>query len=209
MKDTVVLDIETLGSVNNSVVLSVGMVAIDSIHDYTFKELIEDGYYVKLDVKSQVDSGRKIHKDTVDWWATQGEEAKHVLKPSPQDMHWSNLREDMIQWLTKQGVNIHKVRAYSRGSHFDFGILHDLFRITGNASADELPWRFWNIHDSKTVVLTLLNKDSWELGVEPEGFIHHNALHDAAREYLNMETAVYIFQNNLEKGAHMVGQEPF
>tara|TARA_B100001245_G_scaffold1397_1_gene1095 strand:+ start:1175 stop:1783 length:609 start_codon:yes stop_codon:yes gene_type:complete len=199
MKDTVVLDIETLGSVNNSVVLSVGMVAVDSKHDYTFKELIENGYYAKLDVQSQVDSGRKIHKDTVDWWSTQGHEAKHVLKPLDTDMHWTKLREDMIQWLTKEGVDIHKVRCYSRGSHFDFGILHDLFRITGNATTDELPWRFWNIHDSKTVVLTLLDKDSWELGVEPEGFIHHNALHDAAREYLNMETAVYIFQNSLEK----------
>ena len=199
MKDTVVLDIETLGSVNNSVVLSVGMVAVDSKHDYTFKELIENGYYAKLDVQSQVDSGRKIHKDTVDWWSTQGHEAKHVLKPLDTDMHWTKLREDMIQWLTKEGVDIHKVRCYSRGSHFDFGILHDLFRITGNATTDELPWRFWNIHDSKTVVLTLLDKDSWELGVEPEGFIHHNALHDAAREYLNMETAVYIFQNSFEK----------
>ena len=199
MKDTVVLDIETLGSVNNSVVLSVGMVAVDSKHDYTFKELIENGYYAKLDVQSQVDSGRKIHKDTVDWWSTQGHEAKHVLKPLDTDMHWTKLREDMIQWLTKEGVDIHKVRCYSRRSHFDFGILHDLFRITGNATTDELPWRFWNIHDSKTVVLTLLDKDSWELGVEPEGFIHHNALHDAAREYLNMETAVYIFQNSLEK----------
>ena len=199
MKDTVVLDIETLGSVNNSVVLSVGMVAVDSKHDYTFKELIENGYYAKLDVQSQVDSGRKIHRDTVDWWSTQGHEAKHVLKPLDTDMHWTKLREDMIQWLTKEGVDIHKVRCYSRGSHFDFGILHDLFRITGNATTDELPWRFWNIHDSKTVVLTLLDKDSWELGVEPEGFIHHNALHDAAREYLNMETAVYIFQNSLEK----------
>ena len=45
MKDGVVLDLETLGSVNNSVILSVGMVAVDSTKDYTFDELIKDGYY--------------------------------------------------------------------------------------------------------------------------------------------------------------------
>ena len=209
MKDSIVLDIETLGSVNNCVVLSVGMVAVDSSKDYTFEELIENGYYAKLDVKSQVDAGRKIYKDTLEWWGEQGKAAQHILKPSPKDMHWSKLRKNMILWLDEQGIDTHTVKAYSRGSHFDFGILHDIFRITEGCSQPELPWRFWNILDSKTVVLTLLNKDSWELGVEPEGFIHHNALHDAAREYLNMETAVYIFQNNLEKGAHMVGQEPF
>ena len=42
MKDGVVLDIETLGSVNNSLVLSLAMVAVDTTKDYTFAELIKD-----------------------------------------------------------------------------------------------------------------------------------------------------------------------
>ena len=197
MKDTVVLDIETLGSVNNSVILSVGMVAVDSDKDYEFKDLIANGYYAKLDVKGQVDSGRKIHQDTLDWWASQGKDAQHILKPKPDDMRWQDLRLDMITWLDNQGIDITKAKYYSRGSHFDFGILHDLFRITGNAQAVELPWRFYNIHDSKTVILTLLGKDVWQMGVEPEGFIHHDCLHDAAREYLMMESAVYQFQSTL------------
>ena len=197
MKDGVVLDLETLGSVNNSVILSVGMVAVDSTKDYTFDELIKDGYYAKLDVKSQVDAGRKIHKDTLQWGSEQGEAAQHILKPSPKDMHWSKLREDMISWLTDQGVDTHKVKVYSRGSHFDFGLLHDLFRITEGVSQDDLPWRYWNIHDSKTVVFTLLGRDVWDLGVEPEGFIHHDCLHDAAREYLTIQSALYMFQDTL------------
>tara|TARA_Y100000590_G_scaffold462674_1_gene627406 strand:- start:4002 stop:4610 length:609 start_codon:yes stop_codon:yes gene_type:complete len=197
MKDGVVLDLETLGSVNNSVILSVGMVAVDSTKDYTFDELIKDGYYAKLDVKSQVDAGRKIHKDTLQWWSEQGEAAQHILKPSPKDMHWSKLREDMISWLTDQGVDTHKVKVYSRGSHFDFGLLHDLFRITEGVSQDDLPWRYWNIHDSKTVVFTLLGRDVWDMGVEPEGFIHHDCLHDAAREYLTIQSALYMFQDTL------------
>jgi hypothetical protein len=198
MNDSVVLDIETLGSVNNCVILSVGMVAVDSTEDYTFKELIDNGYYAKLDVKSQVDAGRKIYQDTLDWWGQQGKAAQHILNPSPKDMHWSKLREDMISWLTNHDVDTHTVKVYSRGSHFDFGILHDLFRITEGCKQVELPWRFWNIHDSKTVVLTLLGKDVWQMGVEPEGFIHHDCLHDAAREYLTMEAAIYQFQTTLE-----------
>ena len=197
MKDTVILDIETLGSVNNCVVLSVGMVAVDSTKDYTFDELIENGYYAKLDVKSQVDAGRKIYKDTLEWWDQQGKAAQHILKPSPKDMHWSKLRKNMISWLGEQGVDTYTVKAYSRGSHFDFGILHDLFRITEGCEPTELPWRFWNIHDSKTVVLTLLGRDVWDMGVEPEGFIHHDCLHDAAREYLTIQKALYTFQDTI------------
>ena len=201
MKDGVILDIETLGSVNNSVVLSVGMVAVDSTKDYTFDELIRDGYYAKLDVKSQVDAGRKIHKDTLQWWSEQGKAAQHILNPSPKDMHWSKLRGNMISWMTDQGVDIHKVKVYSRGSHFDFGILHDIFRITEGVSQDDLPWRYWNIHDSTTVVLTLLGRDVWDMGIEPEGFIHHDCLHDAAREYLTIQKAIYTFQDTLSGDA--------
>ena len=200
MKDTVILDIETLGSVNNSAILSVGMVAVDSKEDYTFDELIKDGYYAKLDVKSQVEAGRKIHQDTLDWWATQGSEAQHILKPSEDDMIHTELCGSMISWLKKQGVNISKAKYYSRGSHFDFGILHDLFRITLGIDTNNLPWKYYNIHDSKTVVLTLLGKDMWEIEPKPTGFIHHNSLHDSAREYLCIQTALYEFQNNLSDG---------
>jgi len=194
MKDTVVLDIETLGSLNNSVILSVGMVAVDSSEDYEFADLIKDGYYAKLDVKSQVDAGRKIHQDTLDWWKEQGKEAQRILKPRPDDMHWTLLKDDMIRWLNEQGVNHEKARFYARGSHFDFGLLQDLFRITQGLGPDDLPWKFWNLHDSKTVVLTLLGHD---VKVEPDGFIYHDCLHDAAREYMKIQTALYIFQDKL------------
>ncbi len=199
MKDTVILDIETLGSVNNSVILSVGMVAVDSKVDYTFDELIKDGYYAKLDVKSQVEAGRKIHQDTLDWWGTQGADASHILKPAKGDMNHTKLCGDMISWLKKSKVDISKAKFYSRGSHFDFGILHDLFRITLGIDTNSLPWRYYNIHDSKTVVLTLLGKDMWEIEPKPDGFIHHNSLHDSAREYLCIQTALYEFQDNLGK----------
>ena len=35
------------------------------------------------------------------------------------------------------------------------------------------------------------------MGVEPEGFIHHDCLHDAAREYLTIQSALYMFQDTL------------
>lgn len=196
MKDTVVLDIETLGTLSDSVIMSVGMVAVDSEKDYTFEELLKDGYYAKLDVADQVKSGRKIYKDTLDWWATQGDAAKHILAPKPDDMKWRDLMPNMIDWLKSQGVQYSKAKFYSRGSHFDFGILNDLFRRTGDAGPNDLPWRYWNLHDAKTVVLTLLGED---IDVVPEGFIHHDCLHDAAREYLKMEAAVYKFQATLGK----------
>jgi len=195
MKDTVVLDLETLGSLNNSVILSVGMVAVDSAEDYEFADLIKHGFYAKLDVASQVKDGRKIYKDTLDWWEKQGPDAQRILKPLKTDMHWSKLMPAMFNWFKKEGIDFDKAKFYSRGSHFDFALLHDLFRITGDAGAMEIPWRYWNIHDSKTVVETLLGHD---VDVNPKGFIHHDCLHDAAREYLKMELAIYQFQQTLE-----------
>jgi hypothetical protein len=193
--DSALLDIETLGTNADAVVVSVGIVAIDSTKDYTYKELIDNGFYVTLDVKSQVDSGRKIDKDTLAWWGTQGDEAMKVLEPSKDDIHWNQLLPAIFNYFKEVEASPKDVLVYARGSHFDFGILHDLFRVTGDAGAYDLPWRWWNIHDSKTVQITLLDE---KIDVHPEGFIHHNALHDAAREYMNIQLAIYKFQQTLE-----------
>jgi len=192
--DSVVFDLETLGTHANAVILSVGAVAVDSSEDYTYDELIKNGFYVTLDVKSQAAAGRNIEKDTLDWWATQGADAMKVLKPSDSDIHWSELMPSIFTWFESLNVNVKNVLVYSRGSHFDFSIMHDLFRVTGNSTPYELPWRWWNIHDSKTVVQTLLGGD---IKVNPTGFIAHNSLHDAAREYMSIQTAIEQFQKSI------------
>lgn len=194
--DSALLDIETLGTHADSVVLSVGIVAVDSTKDYTYDELIKNGFYKTLQVKPQVDAGRSIQKSTLDWWGTQGTDAMSVLKPSSDDIHHTKLIEDIIDYFDSMGVNKKTVKVYARGSHFDFSILHDLFRKTCGIDQDKMPWNFWNIHDSKTVIETLLDK---RIDVKPEGFIHHNALHDAAREYMNIQIAIYEFQKTLDQ----------
>jgi hypothetical protein len=193
--DCALLDIETLGTMSDSAILSVGMVVVDSVKDYEYKDLIENGFYETLDIKTQVDDGRKIYKDTLEWWGTQGEGAGSVLNPSSEDIHWSKLLPLMKKYLLDNGANLNTILVYARGSHFDFSILHDLFKNTGNETSDTLPWKFWNIHDSKTVQITLLDK---KIDVKPDGFIHHHALHDAAREYMNVQKAIYMFQETLE-----------
>jgi hypothetical protein len=193
--DTAIFDIETLGSRASAVVLSVGAVVVDSTIDYEYDDLIKNGFYVTLDVASQVESGRKIEKETLDWWGTQGKDAMSVLAPSSDDIHWRELLPAIFEYFEKNSVNVKTIKVYARGSHFDFGIMHDLFRVTGDAGAYDLPWRWWNIHDSKTVQITLSDK---KVDVKPEGFIHHHALHDAAREYMNIQLVIYNFQKTLE-----------
>ena len=190
-----IIDLETLGTLADAVVLSVGMVVVDTDQDYTFDELIFDGFYETLDVKSQALAGREINKDTLDWWGRQGPDAMKVLKPSNNDIHWSTLMPAMQRYLDTHGANKKTLKVYARGSHFDFGILHHLFIRTANHAHADIPWHYWNIHDSKTVVQTLLDGD---IKIKVDGFIAHNALHDAAHEYMKIQTAIYKFQQSLE-----------
>jgi hypothetical protein len=190
-----IIDLETLGTLADAVVLSVGMVVVDTEQDYTFDELIFDGFYETMDVKSQALAGREINKDTLAWWGRQGPEAMKVLKPSNYDIHWSSIMPKMQEYLDKHGANKKTLKVYARGSHFDFSILHHLFIRTAGHDQATLPWNYWNIHDSKTVVQTLLDGD---IKIKVDGFIAHNALHDAAHEYMKIQTAIYKFQQTLE-----------
>ena len=53
--DVVIFDFETLHTVPETVVLSLGMIVVDSQKDYTFQELIDSGMHIKIDVKSYPD----------------------------------------------------------------------------------------------------------------------------------------------------------
>ena len=85
--NSVIFDFETLSTdVNQGVVLSLGLLTYTSsrfVNDpYTYDELLENTKYMKFDVTEQVKKyGRKIDKSTLEWWKTQGLDAKKVLNP--------------------------------------------------------------------------------------------------------------------------------
>ena len=85
MKD-LIIDFETLGDYPDAVVPAVAFVAFDMKAMDTFEELKNRSVCVKLDLKHQLKQGRVINQRTVDWWKTQPEEAKWMMKPDAREI---------------------------------------------------------------------------------------------------------------------------
>ena len=93
LNNACIFDFETLSQEQtNGVVLSMAMLNFSESRftsdiSYKFDELVENTHIIKFNVEEQVKKyKRQINKDTLNWWAEQGELAKQQLKPSPNDV---------------------------------------------------------------------------------------------------------------------------
>lgn len=124
------VDFETLGTRENSVLLSCGMVLFDQ------EKVLREGY-TEFDVASQKDMKRKIMQSTVDWWKkTDNNEYIRLVYQDGMNLDDWVKRTRKSLWETKPRV------VWTRGS-MDFLILSNLF--------GEKTMPFWKHRDVRTL----------------------------------------------------------
>ena len=148
------IDIETLGTSSDSVVLSIGVVTSSGRE-----------FSSSLSVTDQMRKGRLINPSTVQWWATQSDEAWEASTISP--THPGAVLLALTSFLAREKVD----EIWARGS-MDQHTLESLFR-SFNLPA---PWKYSVWRDERT--LDLLGV---ELAVErlERKHLSHSALGDA------------------------------
>lgn len=164
------IDIETLGTEANSIVVSIGAVFFDIKNKQLGKE-----FYAVLDRKDQLKKGRTINTDTVDWWLERDAAARQVFKEPKTDVI-SALR-DFTEFVRNNASE--EPHAWGNGAGFDLPIMVSLYQTYGMTA----PWKFFNDMDVRTV-RRFQGKNT---KIEKLG-INHNALHDAKSQ------AYYVIQ---------------
>lgn len=155
----IMIDIETLGTRTDCPVISIGAVAFDLNKIY-------DKFYIALDVKDQIDSGkRKVDADTIKWWMSQGDAAKKVFKENFKD-NSVGLSEFAYWIITFKGEKY----VWGNGATFDISILESLMYDYGI----DIPWKYNKIMDQRTIK-RFLGKD---IEMVRKG-TYHNAIDDA------------------------------
>lgn len=185
---SVFIDTETLGKWDDAVILTIGLTFIKDkdnhstdMNELYSKLLKENSIEFKLDVRSQVEAGRKIEQGVFDWWKTQGDSAKCILKPLPDDIKVVNIFDVISAWLITNGLTWQTVRFFDRNA-FDMKKLQHLFEVTLNLGKYP-PWDYQDVWE----IATLLNfMDDGRYGFMPPKefnhpeFIYHSAKCDAA-----------------------------
>lgn len=150
------IDLETLGTLPDSTVLTVAGLKFDPNEESKpFEE-----FYFKLNIDEQ--SNRSICESTLEWW---GNQPNHIILDAFSEENRVAVI-DVLMYLRKWAVG---VSAFWSQGTFDYVILENLYRSYNIPH----PWAFWQVRDSRTV-FKLLPEDPRK----KEKYNAHNALED-------------------------------
>jgi len=161
MSHDIMIDLETLGTTADAVILSIGAVQFDleagTVSQFT--------HYSVLNIESQ--PNRDINRDTVAWWMKQSPEAAAVLTHQPKvDIKFA--LGELSRWMRSfSGTPI----VWSNGADFDLPML-------GHAYTNEGLKQPWAPYAGRCYRTYKNLPGARAVKVERQGQ-HHNALDDA------------------------------
>lgn len=169
--NNVMIDIETLGTNPNAVILSLAAVEFCPNSGKTARE-----FYKKIDLNSALKLGLEIDTETLIWWQTQNPvafkemfiEAEPVEKVLEQFSNWFDVNYKVI---------------WANSPSFDLVILKNAFRKLNLPT----PWKYNNERCVRT--MAALNPDAKKNTDNPEA---HNALSDC---YFQINYLTKIFNS--------------
>lgn len=176
----IMLDLETLGVLPNSVVLSLGAVEFDPHRLNKPTKWL----YLAFDADSQIASGRSIDPDTLAWWEKQDPQVIEDAMSSEGRVPVKQALLELTQFV------FHANDIWCQGPVFDIAMLEDLYR----QYELHIPWRFWQIRDSRTL-FKFLNHDPRK-SLRGTTASHHNALDDAAIQAMAVQDCYRLLQQN-------------
>lgn len=171
------LDIETLGSVPYSCILSIAAVEFDINTGNTGKE-----FYRGIDLKSCLDMGLIVNASTIMWWMQQNEQAREELATGNKPPIKQALNE--FSSFCDNGYEI-----WGNSARFDCGILQNAY----NKADIPIPWDFRKERCVRTLV-------SFKPDIKANYPFHgtaHNALHNCYFQ-VGYCSKTWRYLNNIE-----------
>ncbi len=161
----VMIDLETLGTMPGSIILSIGAVPFDSTG------VSYNTFYTEINTPSS----RQFlisQKSTLEWWEKQTAQ-NHLLQRC--DIGGTSARTAFSSLLSFLGENCtDDLKVWGNGASFDEPILATALERFGI----QVPWKYYNSRCYRT-----LKALGAEKGVqEPKNMYQHNALSDAAHQ---------------------------
>jgi hypothetical protein len=178
----VMIDLETLATSTDAVVLTIGAVKFDPFGS-DIKEPAMDSFYVKIDIDSCDELGLVANDDTIAWWAQQDKQAQAEAFEGTDRIHIRDAFDQLYKfcWGAK--------RVWSNGAAFDVPICEHVYRKLNKA----IPWSFWAVRDVRT---------AFDLGINPHRppVLAHHALQDAWNQAVGIQNVYGVLRTSTTSG---------
>lgn len=209
MSKELIFDFETMGqNTMKCAVLDCASFVFDrnrftSDNPYTFKEIVENANYIKLDVAAQVKKyGFKVESGAVEWWSKQGAAARKRIKPAALDVSLESFFDGFMSYIETKGPLDY---WWSRSNTFDPIIIWRIAQTLGESKRHDKNLKFWSVRDTRTLIDALTGfKDRRTNSFIPNEnleewhsmFEQHNCIHDIAADILRMQILEQLYVND-------------
>ena len=170
------LDIETLSTSSNAIILTIGALKFERNENKT--KLLKDmnTFYERVCIDSCTKIGLQKDEDTEKWWKLQNKEVYYEAIENKD-------RIPIEDALRKLSVFLKDCKyVWCQGINFDPIILENAYR----KCKIQIPWRYYNLRDTRTV-FDIYNID---LRSYTKSETHHNSLQDCYNQYLALKRAL-------------------
>lgn len=134
----VMLDLETLSTRPDSVIVTIGAVKF-SPWDGDVDQ--GQGFYARVDVDEQLSLGRHVLDSTVEWWEKQPDDVREEALGEDGRITLEDFTNQLNRFLVGTDA------IWCQGPAFDIVILENLYRQIEKP----IPWNYWQIRDSRTL----------------------------------------------------------
>ena len=172
MRD-IMVDLETLDTIASAAIVAIGAAQCNLVTGE-----IGSTFYRVVDLEGQLEAGMTLNPKTLYWWLQQSNEAREAITVEGK-ISLMDMCTKFAEWLHSIDPSGEKLRLWSNGASFDIPILTYAY----NKCAQELPVKFWNQRDQRTVLgfyPPRLQEDYRRNNLRTG--THHNALDDCKHQ---------------------------
>jgi hypothetical protein len=176
----VMIDIETLSTKPEAVVLSVGAVKFN-MHDEPVEKI-----HWRLSIDEQTEADRDISDDTLEWWSKQALAVRAEVFSEDNRISVPEFFKELNRYVT--GCD----KIWCQGPQFDLVIIENLYRQFEH----HWSWQYWQVMDSRTLfqVMKHFNFEDPRKGVQQD---LHNAAEDAYWQAIGVQKMYSAIGKNL------------
>lgn len=175
------VDIETLSTNSNALILCIGAIKFNTRGDISKTNLEElDKFYCLIDIEDCKRYSLDIEEKCIEWWNKQPQKDE-IFK----EYNRVPLKECLInfnKWINLENCLSQSICIWSNGVAFDIPILENAYKKT----QVEIPWKYWNVRDSRTIVKTL---NVYTPNIQGYKNMAHNPLYDCYRQIITLQKA--------------------
>jgi len=141
----IMLDIETLATGPDSVVITLGAIRFDPFADdrnsVDGDNILMDTFYRRIDPESYTWPEAVVDDNTLAWWAKQSPEVQFEAFTDEDRHDIRDVMTDFYRWCKVYD------NMWANGPAFDIVILEQTCKRLGRG----FPWKYWQVKDARTV----------------------------------------------------------